>query len=89
MQENAARMEAVMQKRAIADGGPMQDFSSLAHAFVYGGAQTGTKTHIKDTSTQQENDSESEYEPDQTEKAAEEHDFDLDEEEVDCTNKVM
>ena len=89
MQENAACMEALLRERGSSDGRPMEDFSTLARTFAYGGAQQATNTHSKETSTQQENESESEYEPDQTDKAAEEQDLDLDEEEVDCANEVM
>ena len=89
MQQNVARMEALLRERGRSDGRPMEDFSSIAHAFVYGVAQQATNTHSKETSTQHDNESESEYEPDQADKAGKEQDLDLDEEEVDCANKVM
>ena len=89
MAENAARMAAVLQEKASKDGQSMQDFSSIARAFVYGGAQPGTKTLGKEAVQQDEVRTDSEYEPDPSEKAAEEEDHALDEEERNRANQVL
>lgn len=89
MAENAARMTAVLQQRAGNDGQSTEDFTSIARAFVYGGAQPGTKTLTKDAAQQHEVGTDSEYEPDPSEKAAEEEDRALDEEERNRANQVI
>ena len=90
MAGNAARMATILQEKAGNNAGQgLKDFSSIAQLFVYGGAQTGTKTVGKDAAPADDVGTDSEYEPDHAEKAAEEEDRALDEEERNCANQVI
>jgi hypothetical protein len=42
MDENVSRMSETLERDAIQNGKPLQDFDALARSFIYGGAQPGS-----------------------------------------------
>ena len=49
MEENAAKMAKVLATMAVQAGNPMEDFSSIARAFVFGHAQKGAPSKAKES----------------------------------------
>jgi hypothetical protein len=82
MEENAARMAALLQSASPNVNAPLDDFRDLARSFVFGCSQKGTKTKDKEAKGKQKEETfDPEYQPDDAEKAAAEQDLDADEEE--------
>jgi hypothetical protein len=75
-------MSEVMKQKVVEAGKPMEDFTAMACAFVYGGAQPGTKPIGKETQPQQKEINEDpNYEPNPTEEPTPDDEFAADEEE--------
>ena len=49
MEENAAKMATVLATRAAQAGKPMEDFTSIARAFVFGHAQKGVPSKANES----------------------------------------
>lgn len=82
MEENTARMAALLQSSSKNANAPIEDFQDLARSFVYGFSQKGTQTKGKEAKgIQDEETFDPEYQPDDAEKAAAEQDLAADEEE--------
>ena len=68
MAENAAKMAKVLVTRAVQAGKPMEDFSSIARAFVFGYAQKGAPSKAKESEQHRaDTNDDSNYVPDATE----------------------
>lgn len=70
MAENEARMKELFHKKHADSGLPPEEFADLAHSFVYGASQKGTRANQNSTQPQQnEEEADPAYEPDDAEMA--------------------
>ena len=87
MEENVARMQELFNKKQADAGLPPEQFSNLAHTFVYGASQKGTKPNQKTSQPQQdEPKANPAYEPDDVEMTNADDESDTEEDERNVLN---